>query len=132
MIKDDLSGEIEGVMRVYEFTKTSFWGIVESVVYLPVLSIHCKNDDGAIYYEHFSINKKGDLFKNPSSQHSFLAECPPKKEWLDNLYHFSMAADARVRVSLKFIEYKKDYEDTSIRLVDTLKMKFKDNKEYTI
>ena len=127
MDSNDLSGKIDGVIRTYKFTKTSFYGIEESSVYIPVLSIEVKEKEGPITHRHFSINKNGDIWEDTSRRFKTLAKCLPTKEWPLYLYNFQQEMDARIQLSLKFIEFKNNYDDTSFSLVDTLNVHFKEN-----
>lgn len=125
---NDLSGVVDGVIRTYKFTKTNIYGIGERMGYIPVLSIEVKEKDESITYRHFSINKNGDLWEDTiSRRHKTQPEFKPIKEWMYYLYVFPQEMDARREISLKFIEFKNNYEDTSFALVDTLNIQFKEN-----
>ena len=128
MNSNDLSGQVDGIMRVYKFTKTSFFGKEESRVYIPVLTIQVREGD-SITYRHFSINKNGDVWEDPSRRVKFLAEYPPRKEWMYYLYNFPQDADARLHLWGKFVEFKNNYDDTSFTLVGTIKLQFKENAD---
>jgi len=123
-----LSGSIDGIIRIYKFTKTNFYGIEESNVYIPILSIEVKESDGLVTYRHFSINRNRDVWEDVSRRLKSLAEYPPRKEWIYYLHNFTKEMDARLELTNKFIEFKNNYDDTSFSLVDSVKVKFKENK----
>lgn len=127
-MNNDLSGTIDGVMRIYKFTKTSFFGMEESRVYIPVLTIEVREDD-SITYRHFSINKNGDVWEDPTRRYKTQPEFKPMKEWMYYLYNFSQEADARLHLWSKFTEFKNNYDDTSFTLVGTIKLHFKENAD---